>query len=96
MCVAVCLCPGVVLFVCISDVFVRQCHFLRQTGHSEKAVCLFQALIEFTFFKPDSVRDLTTKQQVHTHTHLCTCVRDIQKDRNYTIHYYRVCVGGVL
>ncbi|KAG7328065.1 hypothetical protein KOW79_008009 [Hemibagrus wyckioides] len=46
------------------DVFVRQCHFLRQTGHSEKAVCLFQALIEFTFFKPDSVRDLTTKQQV--------------------------------
>ncbi|XP_053093783.1 nuclear exosome regulator NRDE2 [Pangasianodon hypophthalmus] len=46
------------------DVFVNQCHFLRQAGHSEKAVCLFQALIEFTFFKPDNVRDLTTKQQV--------------------------------
>ncbi|XP_053489260.1 nuclear exosome regulator NRDE2 [Ictalurus furcatus] len=46
------------------DLFVRQCHFLRQAGHSEKAVCLFQALIEFTFFKPDNVRDLTTKQQV--------------------------------
>ncbi|XP_060734896.1 nuclear exosome regulator NRDE2, partial [Tachysurus vachellii] len=46
------------------DVFVRQCHFLRQAGHSEKAVCLFQALIEFTFFKPDSVRHLNTKQQV--------------------------------
>ncbi|KAK0132543.1 Protein NRDE2 [Merluccius polli] len=41
-----------------------QCHFLRQSGHSEKAVSLFQALMDFTFFKPDSVRGLTTKQQV--------------------------------
>ncbi|XP_028294581.1 protein NRDE2 homolog [Gouania willdenowi] len=46
------------------DIFVQQCHFLRQSGHSEKAVSLFQAMIDFTFFKPDSVRKLTTKQQV--------------------------------
>ncbi|XP_069772005.1 nuclear exosome regulator NRDE2 isoform X2 [Narcine bancroftii] len=45
-------------------IFLQQCHFLRQTGHSEKAVALFQALIDFTFFKPDSVVGLTTKAQV--------------------------------
>ncbi|XP_025967807.2 nuclear exosome regulator NRDE2 isoform X1 [Dromaius novaehollandiae] len=45
-------------------VFLQQCHFLRQAGHSEKAVSLFQALIDFTFFKPDSVKDLPTRGQV--------------------------------
>uniref|UniRef100_A0A8D0GH12 NRDE-2, necessary for RNA interference, domain containing n=1 Tax=Sphenodon punctatus TaxID=8508 RepID=A0A8D0GH12_SPHPU len=44
--------------------FLQQCHFLRQAGHSEKAVSLFQALIDFTFFKPDSVKDLPTRGQV--------------------------------
>uniref|UniRef100_A0A3Q0S868 NRDE-2, necessary for RNA interference, domain containing n=1 Tax=Amphilophus citrinellus TaxID=61819 RepID=A0A3Q0S868_AMPCI len=46
------------------DIFTQQCHFLRQCGHSEKAIALFQAMIDFTFFKPDSVRELSTKQQV--------------------------------
>ncbi|KAM6973261.1 nuclear exosome regulator NRDE2 [Aplochiton taeniatus] len=46
------------------DIFLQQCHFLRQAGQSEKAVCLFQALLDFTFYKPDSVKDLTTRQQV--------------------------------
>lgn len=50
-----------------SDIFTQQCHFLRQSGHSEKAVSLFQAMIDFTFFKPDSVREMSTKQQVKTH-----------------------------
>ncbi|XP_055496192.1 nuclear exosome regulator NRDE2 [Leucoraja erinacea] len=45
-------------------IFLQQCHFLRQAGHSEKAIALFQALIDFTFFKPDSVAGLTTKAQV--------------------------------
>ncbi|XP_072350114.1 nuclear exosome regulator NRDE2 [Scyliorhinus torazame] len=45
-------------------IFLQQCHFLRQTGHSEKAIALFQALIDFTFFKPESVADLITKAQV--------------------------------
>ncbi|XP_017669347.1 PREDICTED: protein NRDE2 homolog isoform X3 [Lepidothrix coronata] len=45
-------------------IFIQQCHFLRQAGHSEKAVSLFQALIDFTFFKPDSVKDLPTRGQV--------------------------------
>uniref|UniRef100_A0A3Q3W2X8 Uncharacterized protein n=1 Tax=Mola mola TaxID=94237 RepID=A0A3Q3W2X8_MOLML len=46
------------------DIFTQQCHFLRQSGHSEKAISLFQAMIDFTFFKPESVRELSTKQQV--------------------------------
>ncbi|KAG7224661.1 hypothetical protein INR49_011414 [Caranx melampygus] len=46
------------------DIFTQQCHFLRQSGHSEKAVSLFQAMIDFTFYKPDSVQKLSTKQQV--------------------------------
>ncbi|XP_030630214.1 protein NRDE2 homolog [Chanos chanos] len=45
-------------------IFLQQCHFLRQAGHSEKAVCLFQALLDFTFYKPDSVKELPTRQQV--------------------------------
>ncbi|XP_075700483.1 nuclear exosome regulator NRDE2 [Rhinoderma darwinii] len=45
-------------------VFLQQCHFLRQAGHCEKAVSLFQALIDFTFYKPDSVKAMTTKEQV--------------------------------
>uniref|UniRef100_A0A8C4ZMM6 NRDE-2, necessary for RNA interference, domain containing n=1 Tax=Gadus morhua TaxID=8049 RepID=A0A8C4ZMM6_GADMO len=46
------------------DLFIQQCHFLRQCGHSEKAVSLFQAMMDFTFFKPDTVRGLPTRQQV--------------------------------
>ncbi|XP_056282984.1 nuclear exosome regulator NRDE2 isoform X2 [Pseudoliparis swirei] len=46
------------------DIFTQQCHVLRQSGHSEKATSLFQAMIDFTFYKPDSVRKLSTKQQV--------------------------------
>ncbi|XP_015245421.1 PREDICTED: protein NRDE2 homolog [Cyprinodon variegatus] len=46
------------------DIFIQQCHFLRQSGHSEKAVSLFQAMMDFTYFKPDSVKNLPTKQQV--------------------------------
>ncbi|RVE56981.1 hypothetical protein OJAV_G00211710 [Oryzias javanicus] len=46
------------------DIFAQQCHFLRQAGHSEKAISLFQAMMDFTFFKPDSVQKLSTKQQV--------------------------------
>lgn len=46
------------------DIFIQQCNFLRQAGHSEKATSLFQAMIDFTFFKPDSLQKLSTKQQV--------------------------------
>ncbi|KAK2503642.1 hypothetical protein MC885_019188 [Smutsia gigantea] len=46
--------------------FLQQCHFLRQAGHSEKAVSLFQAMVDFTFFKPDSVMELPTKGQSRT------------------------------
>ncbi|KAM3918405.1 nuclear exosome regulator NRDE2 [Leptodactylus fuscus] len=46
------------------NIFLQQCHFLRQAGHCEKAMSLFQALMDFTFFKPDSVNKMTTKEQV--------------------------------
>ncbi|XP_048342184.1 nuclear exosome regulator NRDE2 [Sphaerodactylus townsendi] len=45
-------------------IYLQQCHFLRQAGHSEKAVSLFQALMDFTFFKPDNLKDLPTRGQV--------------------------------
>ncbi|KAM9294357.1 nuclear exosome regulator NRDE2 [Gastrophryne carolinensis] len=48
----------------IYEIFLQQCHFLRQAGHCEKSVALFQALIDFTFYKPDSVKDMPTKEQV--------------------------------
>lgn len=48
----------------IFAVFLQQCHFLRQAGHSEKAISLYQAMIDFTFFKPHSVKDMSTKDQV--------------------------------
>lgn len=57
-----------VSFSFLPDIFIQQCHLLRQSGHSEKAISLFQAMIDFTFFKPDSVRQLSTKQQVNTRT----------------------------
>ncbi|XP_010348881.1 nuclear exosome regulator NRDE2 isoform X2 [Saimiri boliviensis] len=44
--------------------FLQHCHFLRQAGHSEKAISLFQAMVDFTFFKPDSLKDMPTKGQV--------------------------------
>ncbi|XP_037066672.1 nuclear exosome regulator NRDE2 isoform X2 [Peromyscus leucopus] len=44
--------------------FLQQCHFLRQAGHAEKVISLFQAMVDFTFFKPDSVKELPTKVQV--------------------------------
>ncbi|XP_017281642.1 nuclear exosome regulator NRDE2 [Kryptolebias marmoratus] len=46
------------------DILAQQCHFLRQAGQCEKAISLFQAMMDFTFFKPDSVKNLSTKQQV--------------------------------
>ncbi|XP_076025305.1 nuclear exosome regulator NRDE2 isoform X2 [Genypterus blacodes] len=46
------------------DIFTLQCHFLRQSGQSEKAVSLFQAMMDFTFYKPDSVQQLSTKKQM--------------------------------
>ena len=66
VCVCVCF-TGLPLFR-LTDLFIQQCHFLRQCGHSEKAVSLFQAMMDFTFFKPDSVRGLSTRQQVATPT----------------------------
>ncbi|KAG9268986.1 hypothetical protein AMEX_G18027 [Astyanax mexicanus] len=46
------------------EIFLLQCHFLRQAGQSEKALSLFQALLDFTFYKPDTVTHLNTRQQV--------------------------------
>ncbi|KAI8505433.1 Protein nrde2 [Branchiostoma belcheri] len=41
------------------ELFVQQCHFLKQAGHVEKAVSSYQALVEFTCFRPASVAENT-------------------------------------
>ncbi|XP_066279089.1 nuclear exosome regulator NRDE2-like [Branchiostoma lanceolatum] len=41
------------------ELFVQQCHFLKQAGHVEKAVSSYQALIEFTCFRPSTVAENT-------------------------------------
>uniref|UniRef100_A0A8C4R166 NRDE-2, necessary for RNA interference, domain containing n=1 Tax=Eptatretus burgeri TaxID=7764 RepID=A0A8C4R166_EPTBU len=41
-------------------IFLQQCHFLRQSGHAEKCVSLFQAAIDFNFFRPDNLNDVKT------------------------------------
>ncbi|KAL1408845.1 hypothetical protein Q8F55_005659 [Vanrija albida] len=35
---------------------LRTCLFLKQTGYTERALAIFQALMEITFFKPDHLR----------------------------------------
>ncbi|XP_035689818.1 nuclear exosome regulator NRDE2-like [Branchiostoma floridae] len=41
------------------ELFVQQCHFLKQAGHVEKAVSSYQALVEFTCFRPTTVAENT-------------------------------------
>ncbi|XP_019642715.1 PREDICTED: LOW QUALITY PROTEIN: protein NRDE2 homolog [Branchiostoma belcheri] len=41
------------------ELFVQQCHFLKQAGHVEKAMSSYQALVEFTCFRPASVAENT-------------------------------------
>lgn len=70
------------LSLLFAGLFLQQCHFLRQAGHSEKVISLFQAMVDFTFFKPDSVKELPTKVQVwHT-----LCLRSIPVTREDSLH----------
>ncbi|KAM5125857.1 nuclear exosome regulator NRDE2, partial [Mantella aurantiaca] len=46
------------------EIFLQQCHFLRQAGQCEKSVSLYQAIIDFTFYQPESVTGMTTRGQV--------------------------------
>lgn len=39
------------------EIFVQFCQFLRQTGHIEKAVAVYQALVEFNCFHPKTIED---------------------------------------
>ncbi|CAM9975515.1 unnamed protein product [Lampetra planeri] len=43
------------------DIFLQQCHFLRQAGHTEKAISLFQAMMDFNFYRPDTLAEVTTR-----------------------------------
>eukprot|EP00118_Oscarella_pearsei_P007918 m.39800 g.39800 ORF g.39800 m.39800 type:complete len:1075 (+) comp32822_c0_seq3:5-3229(+) len=43
--------PGTV--IAVLDIFTAYCHFLSQTGHSEKATACYQAQIEYNLFCPD-------------------------------------------
>ncbi|XP_071491532.1 nuclear exosome regulator NRDE2-like [Diadema antillarum] len=42
------------------DIVLQVCHFWRQAGHSEKAVALLQAMVEFNCFRPQNIEDSTT------------------------------------
>nr|XP_054758466.1 nuclear exosome regulator NRDE2-like [Lytechinus pictus] len=42
------------------DIVMQMCHFWRQSGHTEKAVALLQALVEFNCFCPEKVKESTT------------------------------------
>lgn len=48
----VCCCPFLDVYP-VSDIFVSFCSILRSAGHTEKAVSLFQALIELNLFCPE-------------------------------------------
>ncbi|XP_072031350.1 nuclear exosome regulator NRDE2-like [Amphiura filiformis] len=41
------------------DMFVQQCQLWRQTGHTEKAVAAFQAMVELNCFCPDNLEGNT-------------------------------------
>lgn len=45
------------------EIFVQLCHLLRQSGHTEKAVSLFQAQLEFTFFCPPVLLSASLKDK---------------------------------
>ena len=45
-------------------IFTLYCSFLKQTGHTEKAVACFQALIEFNLCCPADTEDLPTKERI--------------------------------
>ncbi|KAM7404039.1 hypothetical protein PAMA_004452 [Pampus argenteus] len=67
------------------DIFTQQCHFLRQCGHSEKAISLFQAMMDFTFYKPESVQEMSTKQQDRSQPRW-TVWLDVESSRE-TLHW---------
>ncbi|WWD09643.1 hypothetical protein V865_007771 [Kwoniella europaea PYCC6329] len=43
--------------------FLRACLFLKQAGYNERALAMFQAIMEITFFKPDHLR--TSSSSAH-------------------------------
>ena len=47
------------------SVFVRAATFLYQSGYTERAIAMFQALLEFNFFKPTEQLG-TFESQIHS------------------------------
>ncbi|XP_033115800.1 nuclear exosome regulator NRDE2-like [Anneissia japonica] len=41
------------------DIFCQLCEFIRQSGHTEKAVCCYQAMLEFNLFGSHEIDDST-------------------------------------
>ena len=44
-------------------IFANLCSFLQQSGHTEKALACFQALVEFNFYSPDSLTNTDIKHK---------------------------------
>ncbi|XP_006823850.2 nuclear exosome regulator NRDE2-like [Saccoglossus kowalevskii] len=45
------------------DLFTQECEYMRQSGHTEKAIAAFQALIEFNCFSPAKLDESTKPTQ---------------------------------
>lgn len=52
------------LFVYISEILASFASFYVQTGYAEKALALFQAMIELNCYAPDSVKSASHSVQI--------------------------------
>ena len=52
------------LFLWFVDIFVQLCHILRQAGHTERAISLFQAAVELNLNYPPSLSTMKLKERL--------------------------------
>ncbi|KAG1662927.1 Protein NRDE2 [Nymphon striatum] len=48
----------------IIEIFIMSVHFYKNTGYTERAVSIIQAMLEFTFFQPDSIKSSSFKEKL--------------------------------
>ncbi|XP_052272144.1 nuclear exosome regulator NRDE2-like isoform X2 [Dreissena polymorpha] len=48
----------------ITEIFLQYCYFLKQVGFKERAVASFQALMEFNFFCPPSLKSVALETKI--------------------------------
>ena len=52
------------LFIFFSEIFIRYCFFLKETGYKEKALTSIQALLEFNIFCPSSLKSASRETKM--------------------------------